>query len=988
MKKTFLLITLFTLPLFAQSISDKLTSAINFYDDHNYGVAYKLFREISIRPDLEEEDLVTAKYYAAECLFNLDQLDGAAIEMEDLLDKFMLSNFREAALYKLGIIYFKKGEYRKSRERLATFINIYKSSYYFGSAYYWIGEDYFAENRLIEAEESFKEALEQKPTNQFIVNTIYSLGQVHETAKDYKNAVSNYDELLAYYQDSSLAPKSQLRIGICYFNLNDYDNAILELTDPLIKKLDEKELINAKFFLANSYVRLKEYKNAAQVYSDLLSNTGDKTIIDRINFSLAWIYFQQNNYEDAYSNFLELSGNSDDSLKIASLFWSGECKRYSGDMKSAEEIFKEFLEKYPSHPLAAKAQLGIGSLSFTQNNTADAEKALINATMSNEKSTRGRAYTLLGEMRLNKKLFEDAKKYFSEANKITQSSSELNARAVLGLSVAEFYLNNYDAAIKNLESVKSSFKDFEPDKTNFYLAESYFSKGQFSAALKNYNSIKSSSEQILRQTTLGKAYAYFNLKDFPNAIYYFNEFAAKYKSDASINDVKLRLADSYFGNKNFDKASAIYRELFSKENFTLNNDLAYYQYGQSLFKSGRADEAIKAFTNLQEKFPRSKYVDESQYVIGWINFQRNDFSAAIENYNTLLLKSPTSSLRPMAYYSIGDSYFNMGQYDSSIVFYSKVLDEFPNTQYIFDAVNGIQYAYVAKEQPESAIRFIDNFITSNPNSNYNNQLFFKKGDLYYSIEKYNEAINIYKAFIANYPSSPLIPNAYFWIGKSAANSRNETEAINNFTIARSRSPKSEIGISSSIELANIYSEKKQYASAVNVLRETSDAVPASNRVPELLYMQGINYVKDAKLQEASSVYEQIITYYDGSIFAAKAKVELGKILLLQNNYEGAQSLLKEVGEKRTDDIGAEAQYHYGVLLYNQNRFEESISALVRVRSVYSAYDEWYSKSLIKLGDCYVKLNDKKQAREMYRAVLTRHTKGDLANEAKRKLNQL
>ncbi len=108
----------------------------------------------------------------------------------------------------------------------------------------------------------------------------------------------------------------------------------------------------------------------------------------------------------------------------------------------------------------------------------------------------------------------------------------------------------------------------------------------------------------------------------------------------------------------------------------------------------------------------------------------------------------------------------------------------------------------------------------------------------------------------------------------------------------------------------------------------------------------------------------------------------------QNNYEEAQSLLKKVGEKRTDDIGAQAQYYYGVLLFNQNKIEDAISALVRVRSVYGAYDEWYSKSLLKLGDCYVKLKDKKQAREMYRAVLSKHPTGELATEAKRKMNQL
>ncbi|MFA7229499.1 MAG: tetratricopeptide repeat protein, partial [Melioribacteraceae bacterium] len=601
MKKIFLMMTLFAASASAQNAVQKLTEAVNFYNERNYGVAHKLFGELIHENTLEEKNLVSAKYHSADCLLNLNQLDGAAIEFEDLIEHNNFSNFREPALYKLGMIYFYKGEYRKSRERLSSFISGYSLSEMLGSAYYWLGRSYFAENKFIEAGESFNNSIEKKQTNEFLVNSIYFLGLVHETGKDYKNAVRDYDELLAYYKDDPLAPKSQMRIGICYFNLNDYDNAILELSDPLLQKLDEKDLTDARMILATSYVRLKEYTNAARVYSELLAVQHDPAMSNRIKFSLAWIYFQQGGYDDAYKIFKELSALPADSLKIESLFWSGESKRYSGDVKSAGAIFTEFIEKYPGHPLAAKAQLGIGSVFFDQSNTADAEKALINATISDDRSTRGRAYTLLGEMRLDKKLFDDAGKYFSEALKLTPKASELNNRASLGFAVSEFYLNHYSSAISLLEELKESSKNFEVDKTNFYLAEAYFSKEQYSASLKNYNSIKSSSESIIRQTVLGKAYCYFNLKDFPNAIYYFNEYLSRYKTDPSANEIRLRLAESYFGNKNFEKASGIYSELFSKENFTLDNDLAYYQYGQSLFKSGKSEEAIKAFKILQEK---------------------------------------------------------------------------------------------------------------------------------------------------------------------------------------------------------------------------------------------------------------------------------------------------------------------------------------------------------------------------------------------------
>jgi len=988
MKKITILLLTYIISISAQELPDNFINALNSYNNNDFGTAYQLFKATAEQNNLSELQIISAKFYSANCLLNLDQLDGAASEFESFIDQNKFSDYCESALYTLGTIYYKKGEYRKARERLTTLITEYPSNEFTGTSYYWLGEAYLAEEKYIEAEENFKNAITRERTNKFIVNSIYSLAQVYEKSGNYKKAVEEYDELLAYHKDHELAPKSQMRIGICYFILKEYDNAILELNDPLIKQLPKQELVESKYFLASSFIRLKEYKEASQVYNELLTNVSDKSNKDKINYSLAWINFQQEKFDDAYKLFKELADTGIDSLKADALFWSGESKRYLGDTKTANEIFNDFLSKYPGHRLASRAQLGIGSTLIGQSEGPDAEKALLNATISNDRQTRSKAYTLLGESRLNKKNYIDAKKYFSEALKLTQDQSELRNRSSLGLAVSDYYLNNYDASIKNLEELRSHSKDFEPDKVNFYLAESYFQQTKFSAALKSYNSINPNSELLKQQTLLGRAYTYFNLKDFTNSIYYFNEYLSKYKNDPNANEYTLRLADSYFGVKNFTKASAIYRELFSKEKAVLNNDLAYYQYGQSLFKSGKANEAIDAFEKLQVRYPNSKYTDQSQYIIGWIHFQQNDFNNAIRSYKFLLNKYPRSSMRPIVYNSIGDSYYNSGQYDSSIVFYSKVLAEHPTTQYIFDAVSGIQYAYVAKEQPGEAIKFIDQFIISNPNSKFSDQIFFKKGDLYYSIQDYHSAVRSYKEFIANYPNSSLVPNAYFWIGKSAANMKDETEAINNFTVAKIRSLKSEIGISSVIELARIYSEKKQYSSAVNVLKEASDAVPTSNRVPELLYQQGVNQTKDNKIAEASSTFDQIITYYEGSIFASKAKVELGIIELQNNNYENAQAHFKEVSEKRTDDIGAEAQYYYGVLLFNQNKIEDAITSLVRVRSVFAAYDEWYTKSLLKLGDCYLKLKDKKQAKEMYRAVLSRHDSGVFADEAKKKIKQL
>jgi len=62
--------------------------------------------------------------------------------------------------------------------------------------------------------------------------------------------------------------------------------------------------------------------------------------------------------------------------------------------------------------------------------------------------------------------------------------------------------------------------------------------------------------------------------------------------------------------------------------------------------------------------------------------------------------------------------------------------------------------------------------------------------------------------------------------------------------------------------------------------------------------------------------------------------------------------------------------------------------LDRVRTVFSAYDEWLTKSYLKLGECYTKLNQVDKAKEVYRAVIKKQRGNEYGKEAQTKLREL
>ena len=983
-----LLFVLFILTTcYPQSVSKKFAEAMEDYYQGRYASAYSLFQDISNDYGIEDELYASSKYYAADALIKLGEKAQAAAELEYIVNQIIWSNFREEALYHLGLIYFDNQKYSTSRTRFKTLLKEFPEGKYTGSAMYWIGESFAEEDKLDDAIDFLKKAIEDRTSNNYRDYSIYTLAAVYERKGEYENAVKFYDELLSFYRRSPLLVSAQIRIGFCYFYLKDYQSSILELNNPILDDLQDNLYSESLFLLANSHYRVQEYSDAERIYSELLEKFPNSDVLRDAKYGLAWSLFQQRKYNDAFIVFNNLS-TADDSIAIESFFWKAEAKRYSGKNQDAINIYRDLLTEHPKSFIVPRVEYELGLLYFNLYDLTLSKRYLLTAASSEEIKVRARAFTLLGEIELNNKQYASAKNYFIPVLGYADDGSDIHLRSMLGLGSALYYLGRFDEAIQYLNLILAASPDFERDRVIYYLAENYFSKQNYSEALKRYKVIETEDNEIKKMSLYGSAYCYFNLGDYDNSAFRFSEFTKMYPGDARNTDAKLRLADSYFGSKNYREASGVYKQLFSSQYLTLDDPYAYYQYAQALYKSGRTESAIIEFATLQRRYPNSKYGDVSLFTIGWIRFQQNDYRIAIDDYRNTMTVYNNSSLKPLIYYSIGDAFFNMERYDSAIVNYRQVLTYYPSSSYVFDAVNGIQYSYVAKNQPEKAIALIDGFVAQNPSLKFSDQVYFKKGELYYSQRDYEYAKESYKDFVVKFSNSKLMPEAYYWIGKCSDNLEDYEEAIYYFNTVFQKYPASEISGSAVLEMGTIHNSLGNYEAAIGTYNEAILKNKGSSAIPEILYMKGMTYINADSLQQAYEVFTDVIYYYRESIFADKSKFEMGMIDLAAGRYENSDKYFLEISENRNDDFGAKAQYHYGLSLYEQGNMTESISALVRVRTVFSNYDEWLTKSYILLGDCYMELNDNRKAEEMYRTVISKHRNDIFGQEAREKLRNL
>ncbi len=986
MKKLYILILLISVTTFAQRKISLLEQALEKYAGKHYAETIELLTQLEQEKNSDEVK-AEINYYKAKSFVEMNNFSEAVYYFEKLIDEYKGSSLVPFALFDLGKFYYERKYYKEALNDFKQLIDNYPYHRLYGSALFWAGESATKLGLFDQAVEYYSDAISMSFTNKYYVESIYSLANLYFENKDYDDAIAYYDELLSYHSSSSLAPFSQLKIGEAYYYAEEYDNAILELTDPKIKKLNQQRQLEAQYYIANSYFRMKEYDKALKIYEDLLKTFPDEEQTNEIRFNQAWINFQSGMYDEAYRIFNFLSKFATGRIAEESLYWAGESKRYAGENEIAKLIYKRFMKLYPGSELYGLANFNLGLLIYDEGNIAEAEKFLVRALNKVKGKALGKALVLLGEIYLEQGKNEKALEMFNEALSQKASEPKVIKGAKLGIGVANFYLGNFSTARKILTELFLLDKNFERNKVNYFLAESHFNLGDYYSALEHYKLIGENDSKFSELALFGKAYCYFNLKNYADAAYFFGEFTRKYPDSKFLIEAKQRWADSYYGTKNFAKALEIYEYLYLGYPNKISA-FAYYQYGKTLVNLKKNSDAIFVLNQLINKFPKSKYADDAYYLTGWINFKSGNYPKAIQIYKSLLKKYSKTDLRPVVYSSLVDAYYNTGDYTNAVFYYKRLLDNYPKTKYALDAINGIQYSYIAVGNPDKAARIIDEYMIRNPFSKFGEKILIKKGEIYYNAGKFDKAILAYKEFIATFPSSLQVPDAYYWIGKSAMNLNRTEQAQYYFEYVINEYPNSAAAISSVLELGKVYEKNCEYEKAINAYDKVYSSTEPTDKKAEILYRKGLDLIQLGKIKKVYETFNKLTTDYPQSIFATKGQLELATLELARGNYELAEKVFSEIGKERKDDIGAQAQYFAGETLFEQKKYSEAIAAYSRVVNIFSQYVEWKTKAELRIADCYTKLKNYFKAKKLYRDIYRKHRYDKFGFEAKRKLRKI
>jgi predicted negative regulator of RcsB-dependent stress response len=151
-----------------------------------------------------------------------------------------------------------------------------------------------------------------------------------------------------------------------------------------------------------------------------------------------------------------------------------------------------------------------------------------------------------------------------------------------------------------------------------------------------------------------------------------------------------------------------------------------------------------------------------------------------------------------------------------------------------------------------------------------------------------------------------------------------------------------------------------------------------------------------RVEEAGKAAEKVIATADKVLpdgnQRADLKAEAGLIvaqgLLSRNELDAAYTRFKTVVAINKGSYGAEAKYNMAYVRHLQKRYRDAEKEVFALAKDFGGYKHWISKAFILLGDVYLQLDDRFQAKTALQGVIDHSDEPDLVADARRRLDAI
>ena len=940
LKLSFLLV-FFSGTIFAQQTAvythdlKEYNRGVELYKDKQYLAAQILFNKVKSTI----HNIEVAHYYFDEGNYpkSIEWFDKADASSMSFADK-------EKYNFQKGYAYFTA----KNTKEATKYFNYVINSKTFGSqAKYYLGfmsyetDDYKSANEFFEQvsdQDKYKEKM-----GYFQADMNFKLG-------NFQKAIDLGETQMPKSKGEEKSELSKI-IGESYFNLKKYDKALPYLLDYRGKK---GKWNNTDFYqLGYTYYQQKDYENAISQFNKIIG--GNDVVAQNAYYHLAESYLNTDKKQQALNAFKTASDMSFD-LKIqedAYLNYAKLSYEIGNPYQSVPEVLNAYVAKYPNNPYKQEINTLLISSYITSKNYKEA-LVLLEKNKSPENKLAYQKVTFYRGLELyTDSDYKGAYSLFKKS--ITENKDpKFTARATFWKAETEYNLDQFEEA-------KLSFKQF-------------------------INVSEASNTPEFVNANYNLAYSYFKLKEYENAIQYFDAYSKSVKDDkVRLTDAYLRLGDCNFMVAKYWPAMDAYNKAIDMK--SVDADYAAFQKGISYGFVSKPDRKIEDLEKFIKTYPNSQYADDALYELGNTYVNQSQTDKAIATYDKLINGYKSSSYVAKSILKQGLIHYNGNKTEPALVKFKKVVAEYPNSPESIEAVSTARLIYVDSGKVDEYADWVKTLsFVEVSNADLDNDT-YESAEKQYLQNNAKQAISGFTSYVSKFPNGLHALKANFYLAQLYFADNLEVNSVKHyeFVVSKSRNEFTEQALA---RLCQVHLKVKNYDSAIPVLKrlEAEAEFPQNKTYAQSNLMKAYYEKQDFanaviyadKVLANDKVDDRIKS--DAQIIVARAAVKTNDEVKVKDAYAKLNKIAK-------GELKAEALYYDAYFKNKEGKFEASNTVVEKIASDYSGYKFFGAKALIIMAKNYYSLNDSFQATEILQSVIDNFTEyTDVIDEAQKELD--
>jgi TolA-binding protein len=726
-----------------------------------------------------------------------------------------------------------------------------------------------------------------------------------------------------------------------------------------------------------------------------LEKSAQRVGVDRSDrYILGYAYYRSGNLPKALAEF-NLVGNGTDSLAQLATYHMGDCYLQLNEKNYARNAFKKAFELGNDPRVKEDALFQYAKLAYEM--SFDPYHEAINALrnyLSSYPDTprRDEAYEFLLNVYLKTKNYEAALDALDEIKNKDLRLQEAYQKLAHDRGVELYEGRKYaDAALFFERALKYPVNQQVNARAHFWMAESYYGKGDMQAALRKYDDLRNSpgayATDLYEQAGYGMGYTFFKLKQYDEAAISFRRFVSTRQGEArQRGDAMLRIGDCYFVAKDNLQAIRWYDDAIKIG--AQDRDYAMYQKGVCQGLQRQFPEKIATLKGLLSERPDSRYAADAKFQLGETYINLDNDAEALKSYGQVVAQHPNSPHVRQSMLQTALIHKRQGDATKALQEFKAIVEKYPTMDGARDALAGIESIYVEQGRVSEYEAYVRSLKFVDPATLDLDEKYYRSAELLYFDQKCIQAVQAFGDYLNKYPNGAYALNALFYRGDCHYRARQMEQALPDLeaVIQRNGSEFLENALVGASEI--LFTDERWEGALDHYVRLEAVASSPQNLLAALVGQMRCQRELGRPAEAAQAAAKVVAHPNVTADLKAEAGLQFAKGMLDKAEYDAAYTSFKNVSTSSVNQLGAEAKYHQAYVRHLQARYQDAEKEVFELVKRYPAYDHWKARSFILLGDVYVQLGDRFQAKATLQSVVDNCTEPELVAQASQRLDAI